>query len=76
MKEPEYYDADRWGIFSATYDEKKKKNKAPLMCYAGEDLLNAYSKSVPFLWGNILPESGLVSCFPQDFVIKKSFYCK
>ena len=75
MKEPEYYDADRWGIFSATYDEKKKKNKAPLMCYAGEDLLNAYSKSVPFLWGNILPESGLV-CFAGESDCGKSAFLR
>ena len=63
MKQPEYYDADRCGIFSDNYEEKK--NNVQLNCYEGEELLKAYSQDTPFLWGKILPKTGLI-CFAGE----------
>ena len=75
MKEPEYYDADRWGIFSDNYEEKKKKNNVQLNCYEGEELLKAYSQDMPFLWGKILPKTGLV-CFAGESDCGKSAFLR
>ena len=62
MREPEYYDADRWGIFSDNYEEKGKNKKryAKFFLQKTKNVLDDYSREVPFLWGNILPKSGLV----------------
>ena len=73
MKEPEYYDADRWGIFSDNYEEKK--NTVQLNCYEGEELLKAYSQDMPFLWGKILPKTGLV-CFAGESDCGKSAFLR
>ena len=75
MKEPEYYDADRWGIFSDNYEEKKKKNNVQLNCYDAEELLKAYTQNMPFLWGNILPKTGLV-CFAGESDCGKSAFLR
>ena len=73
MKQPEYYDADRWGIFSDNYEEKK--NTVQLNCYEGEELLKAYSQDMPFLWGKILPKTGLV-CFAGESDCGKSAFLR
>ena len=75
MKEPEYYDADRWGIFSDNYEEKKKKNNVQLNCYDAEELLKAYTQNMPFLWGNMLPKTGLV-CFAGESDCGKSAFLR
>ena len=75
MKEPEYYDADRWGIFSDNYEEKTKKNNVQLNCYDAEELLKAYTQNMPFLWGNILPKTGLV-CFAGESDCGKSAFLR
>ena len=73
MKQPEYYDADRCGIFSDNYEEKK--NNVQLNCYEGEELLKAYSQDMPFLWGKILPKTGLV-CFAGESDCGKSAFLR
>ena len=73
MYEPEYYDADRWGVFSDNYEEKKKKSKVQLKYYAGEELVTAYSENIPYLWGNILPKSGLVCLAGESDCGKSAF---
>ena len=75
MKEPEYYDADRWGIFSENYEEKeqKRKNNAQFNLHIAKDMLDFYLTEVPFLWGNILPQRGLVCLAGESDCGKSAF---
>ena len=73
MKEPEYYDADRWGIFSDNYEEKEKKNNAQFYLHIAKDMLDFYLTEVPFLWGNILPQRGLVCLAGESDCGKSAF---
>ena len=73
MKEPVYYDADRWGIFSDNYEEKKKKNNAQFYLHIAKDMLDFYLTEVPFLWGNILPQRGLVCLAGESDCGKSAF---